>query len=147
MSLKGRIVRIRGVTFRPKARMTVLFLITLMLFAGSYASIGSWVGLHAAEAEGLTLTVNSTADDYDDWAGNGICATSTGACTLRAAIQEANKHSGPDTIAFDIPGSNVQTIQLQSTLPNLNDTTGPTTIDGYTQPGSAPNTDPLVSNA
>jgi hypothetical protein len=41
----------------------------------------------------------------------------------------------------------VQTIHLQSRLPTLLDESGPTTIDGYSQPGSAPNTDPLVSNA
>ncbi|MEX1253326.1 MAG: flexitail domain-containing putative surface protein [Dehalococcoidia bacterium] len=36
------------------------------------------------------FTVNSTADAEDLNIGDGICASSTGACTLRAAIQEAN---------------------------------------------------------
>jgi hypothetical protein len=79
--------------------------------------------------------------------GNGICSTTSGVCTLRAAITEANRHSGPDTIAFAIPGSGVRTIQLNSRLPTLLDESGGTTINGYTQPGATPNTAGLVSNA
>jgi CSLREA domain-containing protein len=101
----------------------------------------------SAQDAGSTFTVDSTADDADAKVGTGGCATAAGACTLRAAIQEANKHSGPDTIAFNIPGEGVQTIQLIRGLPKLTDTSGPTTIDGYSQPGSSANTDPLASNA
>jgi CSLREA domain-containing protein len=108
----------------------------------------------SAQDAGLTFTVDSTADDADAKVGTGGCATAAGACTLRAAIQEANKHSGPDTIAFNIPGEGVQTIQLTKGLPPLN-TSGATTIDGYTQGDATPdgaddareNTDPLASNA
>src|SRR5262245_38281091 len=50
------------------------------------------------------FTVNSTADAPDLAPGNGLCATATGICTLRAAIQEANAHpndaSGPDSISL-----------------------------------------------
>ncbi len=98
-------------------------------------------------AAGQTFTVNSTADDPDGNFSNGICATASGACTLRAAIAEANAQLGPNTVAFNIPGSGVHTIQLNSMLPTINDETGGVQIDGYTQPGSAANTDPLVSNA
>lgn len=98
-------------------------------------------------AASLTLTVNSTGDAADSNIGNGVCATSTGVCTLRAAIQEANARSGADTIVFNIAGSGVQTIKLSTKLPTLNDATGGTTIDGYTQPGASPNTDSLISNA
>ncbi len=101
----------------------------------------------SAQDTGSTFTVDSTADDADVESGDGTCATAANACTLRAAIAEANKHSGPDTIAFNIPGEGIQTIQLTEGLPTLNDTSGPTTIDGYTQPGSSANTDPLASNA
>jgi large repetitive protein len=45
-----------------------------------------------------TFTVNSTADRVDSDVGNGVCKTSAGTCTLRAAIQETNALSGPDTI-------------------------------------------------
>src|SRR3989442_3563837 len=45
-----------------------------------------------------TFTVNDTADAVDAAPGNGSCATAGGTCTLRAAIQEANAHTGADTI-------------------------------------------------
>jgi len=44
------------------------------------------------------LTVDSTLDAVDAAPGDGVCATSAGACTLRAAIREANRLLGPDTI-------------------------------------------------
>jgi CSLREA domain-containing protein len=93
------------------------------------------------------LVVNSTGDTDDATPGNGVCATTSGSCTLRAAIDEANAHPGADTINFAIPGSGVQTIQLGSDLPTISDTTGSTTIDGYTQPGATVNTDQLADNA
>jgi CSLREA domain-containing protein len=50
-------------------------------------------------AEAATFTVNSTIDDVDADPGDGICATTVdSACTLRAAIQEANALVGADTI-------------------------------------------------
>jgi CSLREA domain-containing protein len=100
-----------------------------------------------AVAASMTFTVNSTADDADAAWGNGVCQTAAGVCTLRAALAEANAHAGPDSIAFNIPGSGVQTIQLTKALPTLNDANGGTTIDGYTQTGSAANTDSSISNA
>jgi CSLREA domain-containing protein len=51
-----------------------------------------------------TFTVNHNGDAPDNNAGDGVCATSTGVCTLRAAIQEANATSGPHTINFNLPG-------------------------------------------
>lgn len=97
-------------------------------------------------AAALTFTVNSTADAGDSNVGDGICASSSG-CTLRAAIQEANRNFGPDTIRFNIPGTGVQTIQLSSRLPSIWDGSGGTVIDGYSQPGAQANTDGRVSNA
>lgn len=44
------------------------------------------------------LTVSSTADLVDVRPGNGICATVSGSCSLRAAIQEANRLPGAQTI-------------------------------------------------
>ncbi len=54
----------------------------------------------AAPAIADTYTVNSTTDGVDAAPGNGICATATGACTLRAAVQEANAHVGADVISL-----------------------------------------------
>ena len=92
-------------------------------------SIAPAVVLTAAAA---TLTVNSAADTPDASPGNGICADSSGNCTLRAAIQEADALAGADTINFAIPGAGVHTISVTSSLPTITDAV---TIDGTTQPG------------
>ena len=60
-----------------------------------------------------------------------------GAGSLRQAILEANANPGADSINFAIPGGGVQTIAPLTTLPAV---TEQVTIDGYTQPGSSPNT-------
>lgn len=55
---------------------------------------------------------------------------SSGAGSLRQAIQEANAHPGADVIQFDVAG----TIELRSALPAI---TGTVNIDGSTAPGFA----------
>jgi hypothetical protein len=77
-----------------------------------------------------TFTVTSVADN--------------GPGTLRQAIYEADGAGGSNTIAFDIPGSGPQVISPFSALPPI---TSPTIIDGYTQPGSSPNTAAAGDNA
>ncbi len=100
----------------------------------------------AAPAVSPTFTVNSTADGGDANI-NGVCQTSTaGQCTLRAALQEANAASGAATVNFAIPGSGVHTIKPNTRLPALDNGHG-ITIDGFTQSGSSPNTDPIADNA
>ena len=103
----------------------------------------------AAVPANLTFTVNSTADTVDVNNGDGICADSQGRCTLRAAITEANWDKGNNTIDFNLPGAAPATIQLLSSLPQfvLQDRTGGTLIDGYSQPGSRVNTAANGSNA
>jgi CSLREA domain-containing protein len=100
-----------------------------------------------APAAAVAFTVDSEADGADAQPGDGICAGAGGACTLRAAIAEANLAPGPNTIAFAIPGGGIRTIVLAQPLPALSDETGPTTIDGYTEPGSRPNGDLQLSDA
>jgi hypothetical protein len=58
-------------------------------------------------------------------------AADTGAGCLRSAITKANYYAGLDTIAFNIPGAGVHTINLASALPTLAD---PVIIDGAMQP-------------
>jgi len=78
-------------------------------------------------ADGLTFTVNATADDSDAVIGDGVCETiaGNGVCTLRAAIEEANAQPTDSTINFDLspvdPGYNGTswTISLLSVLPEL----------------------------
>ena len=45
-----------------------------------------------------TFSVNSTQDTGDAAPSNGVCADSSGNCTLRAAIEEANALGGTDVI-------------------------------------------------
>jgi CSLREA domain-containing protein len=96
-----------------------------------------------------TYTVNTTGDRMDAQPGDGFCFTGQAQeCTLRAAIQEANATPGADTIDFDIFGTGVKTISLNSNsngkLPEITD---PAVIDGYTQTGAAPNTASRGTNA
>lgn len=92
----------------------------------------------------LTLTilprnvfvVNSLGDAPDANPGDGTCATASGVCTLRAAIQTANATPNlggvPDLITFDLPGPGPYKIQPTSQLPTI---TQPVVIDGTTQLG------------
>lgn len=69
-------------------------------------------------AKAANLTVNSLGDTHDAAMGNGICADSFGACTLRAALEEANTlgaGGAPSTITFSVTG----TINLTGGLPSV----------------------------
>lgn len=96
------------------------------------------------------ITVDSTLDTPDDSITNGpgadsICDDGAGNCTLRAAIQEANSNPDITNINFNITepadftnrGEDGYTISVTSSLPEI---TEPARIDGYSQPGAAPNT-------
>jgi hypothetical protein len=76
-----------------------------------------------ARVQAATFTVTTTQD--------GVAGS------LRQAILNANLSPTPDTIVFNIPGTTVQTLFFTNSLPPA---TAPVTIDGYTQPGSSPNT-------
>ena len=74
---------------RGSAITLALVLALLLVAAPSPARAAEW-------------TVTSTADTVDGNLGDGACATASGACTLRAAIQEANMRMGADAIT--VPG-------------------------------------------
>ena len=119
-------------------------LLAAMLIAGTVAA--------GPARAATTFTVNSTADTPDASLAGAACDTDlfTGGdqCTLRAAIQQANATAGADTINFAIPGTGVKTVAVGATgfgaLPAI---TEQVTIDGYTQPGSSPNTKAVGNNA
>jgi len=77
---------------RPTAASPTGILWLLMLACALAPAVGA--------AAPLTIIVNSPADIPDVNPGNSICETAAGngTCTLRGAVQEANGHSGPDTI-------------------------------------------------
>jgi CSLREA domain-containing protein len=83
-----------------------------------------------------TIVVNTTSDEADATSGSGVCATASGNCSLRAAIQTANANAGADSISFAIGEPNIapRYIYLDSVLPAI---TEALTINGFTQPGGA----------
>ncbi|HKD16827.1 MAG TPA: S-layer homology domain-containing protein [Thermoanaerobaculia bacterium] len=104
---------------RPTPRFLSLgFVVTLLVFL-------------AARASAATVTVNDAGDTT-----NACATTGSGTCTLRDALTFANANSGT-TIAFGIAGGGVHTITPGSPYATI---TAPVTIDGFTQPGSSPNT-------
>lgn len=62
-----------------------------------------------------SFTVNTTVDAVDANIGDGSCATSSGNCTLRAAIQEANALSGQDAITLP---QGIYTLTISGTVEN-----------------------------
>ena len=98
----------------------------------------SLVLLAAGSATGATFIVKNTKDSGPD--------------SLRQAILDANATPARDDIVFAIPASDpnrngatgVCTITPASALPAI---THPVTIDGYSQPGAAPNTRAVGNNA
>lgn len=87
------------------------------------------------------FVVNSTGDEQDCDTNDNVCSIDgdtitggcqPGACTLRAAIKQANNSGGADEIDFSI-GSGHQTITAFA-QETINDTV---TVDGTTQPGFA----------
>jgi len=71
----------------------------------------SWFRPRVEVLEGRLLPSIFTVTNTDD----------SGPVSLRQAILDANGHSGTDTIAFNIGGGGVQTIQPGSALPTITD--------------------------
>jgi hypothetical protein len=90
-----------------------------------------------------TFVVNSQQGDGPDaTTADGLCKTSSGECTLRAAIQQANFTPGADTINFNATGG--VSLRPSTPMPVISDAV---TINGYSQPGSSPNTLSTGTNA
>lgn len=92
-----------------------------------------------AGATALVFTVNSLGDTGDAHLGDGVCATATSTCTLRAAVEEAvSVPSNTYTIHFSVAGK----IPLGSSLDQL---TAPMVIDASTAPGYTVAGGPVVT--
>jgi hypothetical protein len=72
--------------------------------------------------------------------------TDFGPGSLQQAILDANGHAGRDEIHFNIPSPPGGGI-IEHEAYSLPAVTEAVTIDGFTQPGSSPNTDPAGDNA
>jgi CSLREA domain-containing protein len=85
-----------------------------------------------APAGAQTFFVNSVLDVVDAAPGNGTCATAAGTCTLRAAIQEANRTASGDVLILVPPGVYRVTIPIPTANPCArNDATGGYMIKNY----------------
>jgi CSLREA domain-containing protein len=111
------------------------------------ASVARPVATRPAADYAHTFVVDNTADTADATPGDVLCADAEGHCTLRAAMTEANALAGDDLITFNLAGAAPVTIQLIGRLPTIAALNGSMTIDGYSQPGSRPNTASVGSNA
>ena len=89
------------------------------------------VGLSPLTTQAATFVVDDTGDASDANLANNLCQTAAGACTLRAAIEQANASSGADNIDFNIGGAAFHLISPGGPLPTI---TGTTNIDGTTDP-------------
>jgi len=93
MTVRSGAVKRRVRAWRPWARalgvMALAWLLTLAPLPWPVSPVMA-----------ATFTVNTTADTEDANPGDGVCADSSGNCSLRAAIMEANALPGPDTIVL-----------------------------------------------
>jgi CSLREA domain-containing protein len=116
-----------------------------IMFALAFAMVMTAFSVNINAA---TFVVNTTADTQDAAPGNGTCADAAGACSLRAAITEANALAGADIIT--VPAG-TYTHALAAANENANaggdfDITTPMTINGagaattIIQSNVAPNT-------
>lgn len=136
---------IRAKTERLRANRTLAL---GFLLAASLVAASLMVNAKPAQAD-TTFTVTRTDDFGDPDLGDGECGVFSArggrACSLRAAIGQANATPGRDTINFNIGGPiGVKTISVASDLPDITD---PLSIDGYSQPGSSINTLAKGTNA
>jgi hypothetical protein len=103
--------------------------------------------LAAADAPAATITVTGTGDtiavDGVVTLREAITSINNGA-NVNADVVPVGAYGTNDQIVFNIPGTGLQTISPNSNRPNI---TNPVIIDGYTQPGSSPNTLAVGDNA
>lgn len=71
--------------------MKILF--SIVVFFSAFAPL-------SLDAQAATFVVNTTDDTADATPGDGICATASANCSLRAAISEANALAGDDIITL-----------------------------------------------
>lgn len=103
-------------------------------------------------ASAATFTVDSAGDESDHDPGDGFCRTAEGRCTLRAALEEANRRPGRETILFDIRSPDGSCPELVTITPArelmIDDASQEgLTLDGYSQCGAAPNSLAVGGNA
>ena len=77
-----------------------LFILFILLVQIASLSLPAQAASAKPMATASTYTVDVFSDSDDINPGNNVCADSTGHCSLRAALMEANAHAGEDTISL-----------------------------------------------
>src|ERR1044071_7007985 len=115
--------------------------LAIVLTGSCLALVGFGRSAHETAQSGLRSPSPSSTTPHSLTTPLAFTVTNTndsGTGSLRQAILHANSMGG-GTINFNIPGSGVHTISPLTVLPTITQTV---TVDGYTQPGSSPNTNP-----
>jgi hypothetical protein len=94
----------------------------------------SFITATATDADGNTSEFSQCVQQILPTTFTVTNTNDSGAGSLRQAILDSNQNGINNTIAFNIPGAGVKTINLLSPLPVVRKTV---TIDGATQPGAA----------
>ncbi|MDZ4767900.1 MAG: choice-of-anchor Q domain-containing protein [Chloroflexota bacterium] len=87
---------------RPAARSLILALLIASAFIVNLPIVGA----------ATFIVTNPDTDLSDSNPGNGVCSTSAGNCTLRAAVEEANALPGADTITMNATGGSFGYIRI-----------------------------------
>jgi Domain of unknown function (DUF4347)/Cadherin-like/Right handed beta helix region/Cadherin domain/SdrD B-like domain len=99
------------------------------------ANVGNWaLEYQIGQLQSSTTDVANSASQWQGELTTYVVTNNadSGAGSLRQAILDANLNAGSDTITFNLAGSAVQSIGLQSALPDISDGL---LIDGTTQNG------------
>ena len=98
-----------------------LLVAAFLLFLLSLLGGSDLWSLERTVSAATTFTVNSIGDGADSNLADGVCNDGTGACTLRAAIQQANADAGAEIITFApaLTAGGPATITLLTVLPDL----------------------------
>jgi hypothetical protein len=106
------------------------------------SSASEWITATATDPAGNTseFAFDVQVDTSRDHTYTVVYSNERGAGSLRQAIHWGNVNPGDDFIRFNISGTGVKTITPLTPLPAITETL---TIDGYSQPGASPNTNPI----
>ena len=126
-----------GVSYEVNATVNVDSIVDFVISPGNNGNEAYDTSYFTATISGSgesSLEVNVTGDEPDADLTDGVCdvdlSTDGEQCTLRAAIQEANKREGEDTITFE---SGVSAISPEKSLPDITETV---TIDASSNSSS-----------
>src|SRR5579863_1377836 len=92
----------KGPVMFENRRVRAATLAGALLIAGTGELV---VSPAVASAATRTFTVNTTTDTHDAHPGSGSCADSSGHCSLRAGIEEANAEPSGSSITIYIPAN------------------------------------------